>query len=261
MFGIRQKADWLVFYRPLGIPDDVALATMPIIGLIDITMGYLALLRPTRFVLIYTACWGVFTALLRPLAGMSPFETLERAGNFGPSIALLLGASSAGLLAHIGVYDLSQEQNYRRLKLTLVLTTCLLLIGHGALAVAAKPMLTQHWQSIGLIGTDGSGERLTRIAGAMEIGAALLLYAHPTRSLCLLIFGWKLGTEMLFLTTGAPVWEVVERGGSYGAPLALFALLQFRRSHVNQIESWRSQNRLKTTAPAVADAAGRGAGA
>jgi hypothetical protein len=252
IFGIRQKADWLVFYRPFGIPDEVALATMPLIGLVDITMGCLALLRPTRPVLIYTACWGVLTGLLRPLAGMSLFETLERAGNYGPSIALLLGASCAGLLARTEVYDVSQEQNYRRLRLVLVLTTCLLLIGHGGLAVSAKPMLIRHWQSIGLIGMDGSGAGLIRIVGGMEIGAALLLFTRPTRSLCLLIFGWKLGTEMLFLTSGDPVWEVLERGGSYGAPLALFVLLQYRTAHVRQGGTWKRPDQLTPTPVAPA---------
>ncbi len=228
IFGIRQKPDWLVFFQPLGPSDQVAFAVMQLIGLVDITMGYLALLKPSRLVLIYTACWGLFTALLRPLIGLSPFEALERAGNYGPSIALLLGAGGAGLLTHIGIYDVSVEHNYRRLKVVLVLTTCLLLIGHGGLALNAKPMLVQHWQSIGVIGIGDSAQSFLRAVGAMEICAALLLVARPTRSLALLIFGWKLATEMLFLTSGDPVWEVLERGGSYGAPLALFALLHYR---------------------------------
>lgn len=252
MFGIRQKVDWLVFYRPFGISDEIALATMPVIGLVDITMGYLALLQPSRLVLMYTAAWGVFTALLRPLVGMSPFETIERAGNVGPSIALLLGASGAGLLTRIPAADVSSEQNYGRLRLALVLTTSLLLIGHGGLAIGEKPMLTQHWQSIGLIGTDGSGAGFTRLAGAVEIAAALLLLARPTRALCLLIFGWKLGTEWLFLTSGAPVWEVVERGGSYGAPLALFVLLQYRAVQVQQGGIWKRPKPMTPTPTAVA---------
>jgi hypothetical protein len=35
---------------------------------------------------------------------------------------------------------------------------------------------------------------------------------------------WKIATEMLFPLTGDSLWEFVERGGSYGAPLALLLL-------------------------------------
>jgi hypothetical protein len=46
---------------------------------------------------------------------------------------------------------------------------------------------------------------------------------------------WKLATEMLFLSAGAPVWEVVERGGSYLAPLALFVMLSHRAALKHRI--------------------------
>lgn len=227
IFGIRQKVDWLTFYRPFGIPDALAIQTMPLVGLVDITMGYLVLLRPTRLALYYTAIWGVFTALLRPLAGMSFFETLERAGNYGPSIALLLGGAGAVLLARPELYDLSVEANFRRMRQVLVITTALLLVGHGGLALAAKPQLVQHWHSIGLVELDAAGQSFTRTIGMAELAAAALLLVWPTRALCLAIFSWKVATEMLFLTAGAPIWEFVERGGSYGAPLALFVLLSY----------------------------------
>jgi hypothetical protein len=44
----------------------------------------------------------------------------------------------------------------------------------------------------------------------------------------MLVFVWKLGTEALRPLAGEPIWEFIERGGSYGAPLAL-AWLQARR--------------------------------
>jgi hypothetical protein len=36
---------------------------------------------------------------------------------------------------------------------------------------------------------------------------------------------WKLTSESLWIVSGAPAWEFVERAGSYAAPLALAALL------------------------------------
>ncbi len=227
MFGIRQKAEWLVFFEPFGLPQSLAWALMPVIGLVDIALGSLALLRPTRALYMYTASWGIFTALLRPLVGMSFFETLERAGNYGPSLALLLGTGAAALLARPEIYDLSDPVKYRRIKRVLVGTVSLLLLGHGALAALGKPMLAQHWHAIGLIEMDEAGRAFARAMGYGEITAAGLVLLWPTRALCLGILGWKLFTEALFAVAGAPVWEVVERGGSYGAPLALFVVLAY----------------------------------
>jgi len=39
------------------------------------------------------------------------------------------------------------------------------------------------------------------------------------------ICAWKLATESLFLVAGASGWEIIERFGSYTAPLALTLLL------------------------------------
>jgi hypothetical protein len=252
MFGIRQKVDWLTFYRPFGIPDAIATHTMPLIGLVDVTMGYLALLRPTRVVLMYTAAWGILTALLRPLVGMSFFETLERAGNYGPSIALLLGGAGAALLARPEIYDLSVEANFRRLRQVLVITTSLLLLGHGGLALAAKPQLVEHWHSLGVVGLDAGGQALVRITGAAEVAAAALLFVWPNRPLCLIIVAWKLFTETLFLTSGAPIWEVVERGGSYGAPLALFVLLSYGAARAQSSIAFAPESHRPQRYPAVA---------
>jgi hypothetical protein len=256
MFGIRQKVDWLAFYRPFGIPDAIATHTMPLVGLVDVTMGYLVLLRPTRIVLMYTAIWGIFTALLRPLAGMSFFETLERAGNYGPSIALLLGSAGAALLARPEIYDLSVEANFRRMRQALVVTTSLLLLGHGGLALAAKPQLVEHWHSLGVIGVDAGGQAFVRMTGAAELAAAALVLVWPNRPLCLIIVAWKLFTETLFLTAGAPVWELVERAGSYGAPLALFVALSYgaARAQSSLARAPRSDRRHREQAVAGSSA-------
>jgi hypothetical protein len=258
MFGIRQKVDWLAFYRPFGIPDAIAAQTMPLIGLVDVTMGYLVLLRPTRVVLMYTAVWGIFTALLRPLVGMSFFETLERAGNYGPSIALLLGGAGAALLARPEIHDLSVGANFRRLRQVLVITTSLLLLGHGGLALAAKPQLIEHWHGLGVIGMDAAGQAFVRMTGAAEVAAAVLVLVWPNRLLCLLIVAWKLFTETLFLTSGAPLWELVERGGSYGAPLALFVLLSYGAARTQSSIAFEPGSQRPQRYPAVAGSSGSG---
>ncbi len=88
-WGIITKADYLPFFSLFSIDRTSAYRLMPLIGLTDITMALIILLRPMRFVLVWMFVWAVWTALLRPLAGMGWWEFLERAGNYGAPFAYL----------------------------------------------------------------------------------------------------------------------------------------------------------------------------
>ena len=44
------------------------------------------------------------------------------------------------------------------------------------------------------------------------------------RGVLLFVFAWKLATEAFRPLAGEPIWEFIERRGSYGAPLALLWL-------------------------------------
>src|SRR5262245_23404002 len=71
-FGIITKAGWAPYFGVVGIPERWAFRLMPVVGSVDIFLGFLLLLKPIRAVLIYMAVWGLWTALLRPLSG-EPF--------------------------------------------------------------------------------------------------------------------------------------------------------------------------------------------
>ena len=53
-----------------------------------------------------------------------------------------------------------------------------------------------------------------------EIAIGLVILAWPWAALLLFVVVWKLGTEWLRLLAGEPMWEFIEREGSYAAPLA-----------------------------------------
>ena len=82
-FGVLTKAGWVPYFTLFGFPEAWAWTLMPVVGSVDITLGVLALVAPTRAALLYMACWGLFTASLRPLAGEGGWEFLERSYNFG----------------------------------------------------------------------------------------------------------------------------------------------------------------------------------
>jgi uncharacterized membrane protein YphA (DoxX/SURF4 family) len=102
-------------------------------------------------------------------------------------------------------------------------TTALLLIGHGGFgAFEHKPLLAEHYGSVGLPGT------LVPVVGWFEILLGIAVLFRPAAPLLLFIMTWKVATELLYPISGAPIWEFIERGGSYAAPLALYLLLTAR---------------------------------
>jgi hypothetical protein len=68
-FGVLTKQAWVPYFTMFGFPETWAWTLMPAVGTVDITLGVLALVAPTRAALLYMACWALFTAALRPLAG------------------------------------------------------------------------------------------------------------------------------------------------------------------------------------------------
>jgi hypothetical protein len=73
-------------------------------------------------------------------------------------------------------------------------------------------------------------------AGWFECALGLLVLAWPGRGVLVFVFAWKLGTEALRPLAGEPIWEFIERGGSYGAPLALAWLQNFLVKHPGGME-------------------------
>ena len=224
-FGVIGKEAWLPFFAVVGIGPDLAWRLMPAVGVLDIVMGILALISPRPIVFAYMAVWALWTAALRPLSGDSPWQLVERAGNFGVPFALLVASlrprNAAGWLqpTRRGAWS---PVDASRVTTVLVATTALLLLGHGMLGVAGTPLLGDHYAALGFPRT------VTPIVGVAEVAVAVLLVVRPSAGLAAGIALWKIATESLFLAAGAPLWELVERGGSYAAPFGLALLLRHR---------------------------------
>jgi hypothetical protein len=219
-FGVITKESWVAYFGAVGIGRDVAYTMMPLVGSVDIAAGILVLVSPRRAGLLYMAIWGLWTALLRPLAGESVFETLERAGNYGVPLALLIMYGLGGVRMLFEPAKMRQTIDRVLIGRVLLWSTATLLFAHGALqAITQKPLFTTLYGAIDLPGS------VAPIVGSVEMIVAILVLIAPVPALLIAIAAWKIASETLFPLAGTPIWEFVERGGSYAAPLALVLLL------------------------------------
>jgi hypothetical protein len=234
-FGVITKEAWLPYFGVVGIPRDVAFQLMPLIGTVDIVAGFAVLFAPRPIVLIYMAVWAAWTALLRPLAGEPIAEALERAGNYGVPLALLLLTGIPRTLRD-ALRERRQStplENDVSVMRALTLTTSLLLLGHGMLTARGNLIIASHLEFAGF------SLHSQLLTGYLEIAVAVVVAARPSVTLLLVVAAWKLATEALFPLTGAPIWEFIERAGSYAAPLALAALMARGTAPIRLLTPWR----------------------
>jgi len=90
IFALGTKASWLPYFATLGIAENTARILLPLIGIMDITVGISILLFPLRIIVAWAALWGFWTALLRPLAGEPIWDFIERWANWAAPLALLI---------------------------------------------------------------------------------------------------------------------------------------------------------------------------
>jgi hypothetical protein len=225
VFGIITKQAWVPYFGVVGIGRETAFQLMPLVGTVDIILGCSMLLRPRPSVAYWMVAWAAWTALLRPLSGEPGWEAVERAGNYGVPAALAVLIVTPRAFAdafRVARFRMTSPQALVLARWGLTLTVALLMIGHGALGVIGKRSITANF---GSIFPADIAPAMTVYAGWFEIALGALVLVRPLPALLLFVCAWKLATESLFVAAGAPIWEVVERGGSYTAPIALALLL------------------------------------
>lgn len=90
-FALQGKSQWVGWFSKFGI-SDVGLAAQLLffVGILDIALALLILIRPIRIAILWMAFWGFWTALVRPIVGEPIWDFVERWANWGAPLALLL---------------------------------------------------------------------------------------------------------------------------------------------------------------------------
>ena len=91
VFALQGKAQWIGWVEKLlSVDASAAAQIITVVGITDVAIAFIVLVRPVRAVLLWAAVWGFWTALLRPIAGMPIWDFIERWANWSAPLALYL---------------------------------------------------------------------------------------------------------------------------------------------------------------------------
>lgn len=92
VFALQGKSGWFKYFNAVGITGDETIKTiLLLVGIMDVVLAILVLIRPMRLPLLWMAVWGLWTSMIRWPIGPDPiWDFFERWANWGAPLALLL---------------------------------------------------------------------------------------------------------------------------------------------------------------------------
>ena len=111
VFALQNKQSWYKYFDFFGISDPVMIKNMLLlVGIMDIFLAIMVLVKPIRLGILWMALWGLFTALIRWPLGPDPVwdflndgRTGERHSHFSLCWVLCQRHSKSGLDKRISV--------------------------------------------------------------------------------------------------------------------------------------------------------------
>jgi len=97
VFALQGKKQWIDWIHQLtGAEIGTATTLLMLIGLADLFVALIVLVKPVRAVILWAVFWGFWTALVRPLVGEPIWDFIERWANWGAPLALFLLTNRQG---------------------------------------------------------------------------------------------------------------------------------------------------------------------
>ncbi len=89
-FALQGKEGWFKYFHPFGITSpETIVSILLFVGIMDVLLALLVLIKPIRPVLLWMAVWGLWTAMIRWPFGPDPiWDFVERWANWGGPLAL-----------------------------------------------------------------------------------------------------------------------------------------------------------------------------
>jgi len=102
-------------------------------------------------------------------------------------------------------------------------------IGHGAFALQGKEGWFKYFTPFGIT-DETTMVNILFAVGLIDILAGIHVLIRPVRPILLWMAFWGLFTALLRWPIGPdPIWDFIERWANWGAPLALWVLLDGKR--------------------------------
>src|SRR4051812_15283438 len=89
LLAIGGKKDWLGWISQLThVSNSTATTLLLLVGMFDVIVALIILVKPVRPILLWAAFWGFWTALVRPIVGVGWLDFIERSANWAAPLAL-----------------------------------------------------------------------------------------------------------------------------------------------------------------------------
>lgn len=88
--ALTRKKAWIPYLEVVGFSNEQALYLLPFIGILDLLVAFIILIKPNKYVLLWAVIWAFSTALIRPISGESIFAFIERGANWILPLIFLL---------------------------------------------------------------------------------------------------------------------------------------------------------------------------
>ncbi len=89
LLAINGKKDWIGWISQMThISTPTATTLLLLVGISDLIVAAVVLIKPVRPVFLWMAVWGFWTALVRPLVGVGWLDFIERSANWAAPLAL-----------------------------------------------------------------------------------------------------------------------------------------------------------------------------
>ena len=89
LLAIEGKKDWIGWIsQMIHVDASTATTLLLFIGIADVIMALIVLVKPIRPLLLWMAVWSFWTALVRPIVGVGWLDFIERSANWAAPLAL-----------------------------------------------------------------------------------------------------------------------------------------------------------------------------
>lgn len=82
VFAIQGNPSWIPYIETVGFSAVIAKKLILYIGILDIIVAIMVLLKPNKYIVLWAILWTFLTAIIRPISGESIWAFVERGGNW-----------------------------------------------------------------------------------------------------------------------------------------------------------------------------------